>query len=491
MNTNHFRSLLVAGVFVVAAAFLLIGCADIINADKVENPQITDENLRANATGGATPLVTGLRRQMAAVMGIQSLIGDLVSDNLDNRTSFYDNRLSFPTQITPTTFTYDATYTNMQVMNALADFGLSVIIPIDKNATADQIAEVHFYKGMALLLLGENFRMFPVAEKGPLVTSAQAFNLAVTEFRLGRSSSQTTMVNNCYLALARTYRMLGDPTNAKAYADSALTITGGTTYVFYAPQDATNGPTSTLLAALVTRASNDIQPNPRLDFLDPKIINNTIPMPVLKAEEAYLIRAEYWLKQGNLANARTEMSSAVALALTRPRTNFRDTDPRTSRPNDSTMVVYTDSGRTYPAIPGLIKRRSGLTLPIATVSWTSQTTTTIANLASVPVGSGTAPNTQRFEHIRMLYLLRQEIFFGEGRRMSDLGIRLPVTQRQIDGNPNVAGTAATQVLVPAHIPPNNEYTLFTISGTTVTMRWDMNKEIALNINNVSPFAPIP
>jgi hypothetical protein len=91
----------------------------------------------------------------------------------------------------------------------------------------------------------------------------------------------------------------------------------------------------------------------------------------------------------------------------------------------------------------------------------------------------------------MLYLLRQEIFFGEGRRMSDLGIRLPVTQRQIDGNPNVAGTAATQVLVPAHIPPNNEYTLFTISGTTVTMRWDMNKEIALNINNVSPFAPIP
>jgi len=93
-----------------------------------------------------------------------------------------------------------------------------------------------------------------------------------------------------------------------------------------------------------------------------------------------------------------------------------------------------------------------------------------------------------YSHFRTLYLLRQEIFFLEGRRMSDLGIRLPVTQRQIDGNANITpGSPGTTVVVPDYIPATDEMRRFTTAGTTVTILWDMNKVLAANRSRVSPF----
>ena len=487
--------------FLVVLTFVILPGCDLVDASKVTNPSITDDNLRENATGGTAAVVSGVRRQLAVVVGIQSLVGDLASDNLDNRTSFYDNTLNFPRIITPTSFTYDACYLGMLTLNALADFGLSVVVPIDKNATNDQIAEIHFYKGMALLLLGENYSKFPVVENGPPVTSNEAIGIAVTEFNaalplIGPASAATqAMRANCYLGLARAYRMLGNKAAAQTAATSALgvaasgTFTGGATYVFNAAEDAANGPTSTLLAALVTRASNDIQPNPRLDFLDPKLTVNTLPMPVMKAEEAHLILAEVALANGDLPGARTSMTNAVTLALSRAKTSFKDNDTRTDRPNNSAMTVFTDDNHTYPAIPGLIIARSGATINVPTISGTSQTAASIASLASLSSGSG--PNTQRFEHIRILYLLRQEIFFGEGRRMSDLGVRLPVPKRQLDGNANIAGSGGDVVVVPSYIPPSAEWRAFSVSGTVVTIKWDLNKEIAKNSNTVSPLGLVP
>jgi hypothetical protein len=500
MKPYNLKSKIYITLLIILTFVVLPGC-DLVDASKVTNPQIVDDNLRANATGGTSAVVAGVRRQLAVVEGIQSLVGDLVSDNLDNRASFYDNTLNFPRIITPTSFTYDASYLGLLTLNALADFGLTAIIPADKNATSDQIAEVHFYKGMALLLLGENYSKFPVVENGPAVSGNEAIALAVTEFNtalplIGPASAATqAMRANCYLGLARAYRMLGNKASALGAANSALgvaasgTFTGGATYVFNAAEDAANGPTSTLLAALVTRASNDIQPNPRLDFLDPKLTLNTQPMPVMKAEEAHLILAEIALANGDLPGARTSMTNAVTLALSRTKTSFKDNDTRTGRPNNSTMTVFTDDGHTYAAISGLIVARSGATINVPTISGTSQTAATIAALATLPTGSG--PKTQRFEHIRLLYLLRQEIFFGEGRRMTDLGIRLPVPKRQLDGNPNIGGTGGEVVVVPNYIPPSDEWRSFSVSGTVVTIKWDLNKEIATNINTVSPLAPIP
>jgi len=463
-----------AAIILVLLVFTF-GACELVDPSKIENPQITAENLLANPNGGTTSLVTGLRRLFSATVGIGSFIGDLVSDNLDNRTSFYDNVLSFPRTITPRTFTYGPMYENALQLNALADFGISTIIPNDVLATNQQRAEVYFYKGYALLILGENFTNFPITEKGPLVSAQDALRLAVEQFQTAFNlTTQNALRISCKLGRARAYRLLGDRTNAAAEANAALAITGGTTHVHYAEFDPANL-TSTAYAAMVGRTSNDIQPLPRLDFLDPKYTTTSTPHPALKAEEAHLILAEVALANGDLAGAKAAMRNAITTARGRATITFNDRDTRTGRPNDPTMLVKADADA--PARAGLIQRRGGSSVvTVYPISGTSLTTAMIDTLTTVS------------SHFYTLYLLRQEIFFLEGRRMSDLGIRLPVTQRQIDGNKNVVdGGPGTRVVVPDYIPPNDEYRHFTVSGNTVTIKWDMNRVLTANRSRVSPF----
>ncbi|MCX6132519.1 MAG: hypothetical protein NTU47_01785 [Ignavibacteriales bacterium] len=453
---------------------ILMAACDLVDPSKVENPAITSDNLLENPVGGTTSLVTGMRRYYSNMIGISSFIGDLVSDNLDNRTSFYDNTLSFPRTISGNSFTYGPMYENALQVNALADFGIKSILPGDIFASNDQKAEVYFYKGMALLILGEGFTNFPITEKGPAVTAHQALQTANDQFQTAFNlTTQTAMKTNCRMARARTFRMLGDKANAVAEANAALAL-GGSTYLFAAQYDPAQL-TSTTYAAMVGRSTNDIQPLPRLDFLDPKYNTNGTQVPVLKAEEAYLILAEVSLANGDLAGTKTYMKNAITTARGRATVTYNDKDTRPGHPNDAAMVVKSDASD--PAIAGLIQKRGGASIvTIYSTSGTSVTTAMVDTLSSV------------YSHFRTLYLLRQEIFFLEGRRMIDLGIRLPVTQRQIDGNPNITpGSPGTTVVVPDYIPATDEMRRFTTSGTTVTILWDMNKVLAANRSRVSPF----
>jgi hypothetical protein len=100
-----------------------------------------------------------------------------------------------------------------------------------------------------------------------------------------------------------------------------------------------------------------------------------------------------------------------------------------------------------------------------------------------------------------LWLARQEILLLEGRRMADLGIRLPIMLREIDTNPNIAlGDPGTAVVVPSYIPEGERMDLFepgtlyeggllddtqTLVGDRVTMLVDMNRVLAEN--RASPF----
>ncbi len=451
-----------------------MAACDLVDPSKVDNPAITSDNLLENPVGGTTSLVTGMRRYFSNTIGISSFIGDLVSDNLDNRTSFYDNTLSFPRTITGNSFTYGAMYENALQLNALADFGISSILPGDIFASNDQKAEIYFYKGMALLILGEGFTSFPITEKGPAVTAQQSLQSANDQFQTAFNlTTQSAMKANCRMARARTFRMLGDKANAAAEANAALAL-GGSTYSFTAQFDPAQL-TSTTYAAMVGRSTNDIQTLPRLDFLDPKYNTNGTPIPVLKSEEGYLILAEVALANGDLAGAKSNMKSAITAARARSTTTYNDKDTRPGHPNDAALVVKSDANE--PAIAGLIQKRGGASIvTVYQTSGTSVTTTTIDTLSSV------------YSHFRTLYLLRQEIFFLEGRRMVDLGIRLPVTQRQIDGNPHITpGSPGTIVIVPDYIPANDEMRRFTTAGTTVTILWDMNKVLAANRSVVSPF----
>ncbi len=87
--------------------------------------------------------------------------------------------------------------------------------------------------------------------------------------------------------------------------------------------------------------------------------------------------------------------------------------------------------------------------------------------------------------------------------MSDLGIRLPVMQREVDQNPTIsAGDPASEPVVPSYIPPLNEMDLYTPLAiydeqeggtvvqleTEVTMTVDMNR--VLTDNRVTPFGAL-
>lgn len=477
------RTLNVHSLFIRVTTVLFLGtmgACDLVDPSKVENPQITADNLLENPNGGSTALVTGLRRYFSLTIGTSAFVGDLVSDNLDNRTSFYANELSFPRTIIPKTFTYTDAYVQAQRLKALADFGISTIVPNDVLSTNEQKAEVHFSRGLALVLLAEKFTHFPLVEKGPLVPAANALQEAVTSFNTALGlTAQNPMRINCRLGRARAYRLLGDKTNAGNEASAALALPGAATHVHAAQFEQLTANQAVVHQALVSRTTNDIQPNPRLDFLDPKYTTTATSVPVLKIEEAHLILAEIALANGELTGAKTAMKNAITVVRSRPTSTYNDRDARTNRPNDPVMTVKADADA--PAVAGLIQRRGGSsTVTVYPVSGTYLTTAMIDGL------------TSKYDHVYTLYLLRQHIFFLEGRRMTDLGIRFPLPQVQIDGNSNVVeGGSGTVVVVPSYIPPTDEMRHFSVSGTVVTMKWDMNKVIADNISQVSPLGITP
>lgn len=473
MFTSINRNSLIVRMLILLSV-LSFGACELVDPSQVENPSITEDNLLANATGGATALVTGLRRDFAVSFGNVAFIGDLVSDNLDNRTSFYENALDRPRTITPKSFSYGDTYTVMLRVNALADFGMSIIIPNDRIATSEQIAEVRFYKALALLILSENYSFFPIVDRGQPMAARDAIQLAIGEFKTALTlTNLNPMRTNIRLGLARAYRLAGDKVNAAAEATAALAVTGGSNYVFNSQYDQVNI-TAAVYTAMVGRSTHDIQPLPRLDFLDPKYTVQTVSVPALKSEEAHLILAEVAIADNNLLAAKTSLKNAITLANSRPTSSWNDKDTRLNRPNDAAMTVKADANA--PARTGLIQKRGGTSM--VTVYAVSRTSVTSAMIDGL---------TTRNDHIYYLYLMRQEIFYLEGRRMSDLGIRLPVVQRQIDANPNITeGSPAATVVVPSFIPLDKEWKEFSISGTVVTIKFDMNKLIVDNISKVSP-----
>ncbi len=467
--------------FIITIAFIMSASfyCDLIDPTEVTNDQITEESLLANPVGGTTPLLTGLRTRFSDAVRMTVLATEVVSDNYDNTQTYISPDLDFPRIITPDDQHINSTsfiYFRIQNLRALADLGIDVIIPKDIMANNDQKAEVYFYHGIAYLLLAENFWAFPVKEDGGPITAVDAIKIAIDDFKKAQTLAGDPNIKiNCKYVLARTYRLNGDKTNAETEAKAALALSSN--YLFNAEYDPVN--LSTYLNAFVyTRAQYDYQPLPRLDFLDPKYTTDGTPIPFLKAEEANLILAEVAIANADLATAKTYMKAAITTAMSRTKTTFNDRDARRNRPNDATYLVKASASAQLVA--GLIQKRtsSGSPVNLYPVSNTSVTESYIDAL------------TTTNQIVRALYLLRQEIFFLEGRRMSDLGIRLPIMRREMDVNKNFpAGSPGTSVIVPAFIPQGDEMDKFTIDAAakTVTIMHDVNQIIADNYNTIKPF----
>jgi hypothetical protein len=477
MLKNKINSIKVLFCLSVFVLMITLFYCDLVDPTEVKNPQITEESLSANPNGGTTPLITGLKFAFADAVRMTVLATEVVSDDYDNTYTYVSPDLDFPQNITPDDQHINSTafiYFKIQNLRALADFGIETIIPKDIMATNNQKGEVYFYHGTAYLLLAENFWAFPVKENGSAITAANAIKIAIDDFKKALTlTTDNTVITNCTYALARTYRLNGDKTNAEIQAKAALALNPD--YLFQAEYDPTSL-SNYVDAFVVTRGNNDYQPLPRLDFLDPKYTGDGDPIAFLKAEEPNLILAEVAVANGDLTTAKTYMKTAVSVAKARETTTYTDRDTRKNRPNDPSYSVKASASA--EAVMGLIQKRSGSTVTIYSVSNTSLTESKIDAL------------TTQNQIVRALYLLRQEIFFLEGRRMSDLGIRLPVMRREMDANKNItAGSPGTTVVVPGFIPAGDGMDKFTIDAATktVTITYDGNQIIADNYNLIRPF----
>ncbi len=503
INHNYMKNFVFSRIHVIGsmviALFVLAGC-DLIDVTKVQNPATTEPQLLAGPNGATRAVAVGLRRQFASAVANNSQVCEIVSDNYKNVTTFVSVQLDLPRTVDLNDITVGGAYIGTQSLLSLAEFGIKNTVDNaqDLLATDAQRAQVFFFKGMALMMLSEKFVRFPLVENGPLVPAADARKQSIAAFRealrraTGATGTQATdasanpaitaaeIITRCNYALARIYRLEGNKDSAAFFARAGLMRSPE--YVFTATYDVINLG-SAIQDFVSNRTDHAFQPNPRLDFLDPKymFVAATVndPHPSLKAEEAHLILAEIALSNNNLDAARESMSSAARVARNRPIRMMNDRDTRPNRPNVATLNVRADANS--PAVAGLIVRRPG-TVPVYGISYTNQTPDSVAALSS----------RNREDHLAMLFLLRQHIFFCEGRRIEDLAIKLPLPRRQIDTNPTLLAAAGNgpdaKVIVPDFVPPDDEMDQFTVSGTTVTMRWDMNRVIARNARLVSPFS---
>ena len=118
------------------------------------------------------------------------------------------------------------------------------------------------------------------------------------------------------------------------------------------------------------------------------------------------------------------------------------------------------------------------------------------HLIAIPYISGTSVTEDWIDEtsgidelLTLLYLMRQEIFFGEGRRVADLGIRMPVCEVEAANTPSAADYL--EALIPPFIPSDYGMDDFTMDEETqqVTITYNMNRIIVENKSSeyVAPF----
>lgn len=460
---------------------------DFLDPTDVENPRTTEDDL-AEAQEPTAALVPGLEAQFARLLESAVVSTECASDNYQINGTGIDNSWDSPQDITPlvanSTGRVTGVYWNAQELKALSNFVIEDIIPGDDTAESEDIAWAHFYRGMGYLYLGENFTYVPIEEDGVPVDAVQLLSLAEADLQQATAGGGD-VATAAYAALARTYRWQG---NAAAASSAALQVLGQDPQFVHLQDYDPASIDNTAHWYLVSRALAEMQPLPRLDFLDPKYLSYQAGIPVAKAEEMHLILAEIALAGGNFEQGKTHLGDAIRLAQSRPTVSWVDDDSRqnadlTIRPRDSEILVRADANSPFRA--GLVQDRFGGTTTQYTISGTSLNADSVEAL----------PTSDPASIWHSLYLARQEILFLEGRRLADLGVRLPIMRREIDQNPNIDfGDPGTEPLVPSYIPPFSQMDLFdpmspydgeVLTTTEVTIDYDMNKILVQN--QVSPF----
>ena len=475
MTPFHTTALLGA----LGLGLLLPGC-DLFDPTGVDNPNLTEDE----ALGSDRPLrfwIQGLESQLAIAFSNYVTEAEIASDNYQNTATFFDQELDL----------LSLTFTNANVENTLftfsdlrqsARFGRDVVAENDEGATDGEVAETYFFEAVANVVLGQAFVAAPLEASGPLAPPEDHLQAAVAALDQALALQPDADRRTGYLLLqARAHYALGERGAAVQAAQAALAADPD--YVRYVVFDPGAGLAfnNDLEGALFDRASfDDLQPLPRLDFLDPKYAltgGADAPIPFVKAEEAHLILAEAALATSDLPGAQRQMKALLDLVDTRPVGTVDDNaEGRTerapgSRPNTADFVVRASPDD--PFVPGLVLTRNGagVTVDVPTVSGTSVTDADVDALAGVEGA------------VELLYLLRQQVFFAEGRRMFDLGIRFPVPEAEVLQNDNLTSADLAEGVVPAPLQPfRTQFDAFTVDADAgeATVLVNLNRVIAEN-----------
>ncbi|SFD56722.1 hypothetical protein SAMN05518672_102445 [Chitinophaga sp. CF118] len=459
-------------IFLYSIITVLLGTS----ACNVLNPNITDDVYIGNP-GATSSWVNGLRRQLALTMNQVVVSTELVSDN------YYNNRTeSSKVFDIPQIDYYDLDVNNLQIqiqaLREKAEYGLNIVLPGDATTKAADSAEVYFSLAYAHILSGELFVGLPGSNGGAVLTPTEHLNLAITNLDKAISLlANGTDEQTAYILLkARAYYSLGDVTNAVKYATIAKATNSLLRQVKY---DGTNSVTNDMQTYLFSATNNEFAPLPRLDFLDPKYYHTGLaaadqkPVTIVKAEESWLILAEAEISANTLDAGRQTLKDLLSqVVLLRPVVQLDDSKEtrnggnRTDYPLTAVNVKFDAADSTRSNY--VLNRKAG-TIKAYTVSGTKVTATELD-----------AATTQD-QLLYLLYRMRQEIFMAEGRRMTDLGIKFPVSQTEQLNNKNVKD-ADIKAQIPSFIPLNRGMDDFTydVANGVVTMKYDMNKVLVTN-----------
>lgn len=464
---------------------LFSGCS-LIDPTEIKNPNLTEENILGAGISKTAPWVRGMERQLALTFNEIVTPNEIASDNYQNTNTYFNQLFDVPT-FDNTDPDVNPMLLHISRLKEYSLYGLRTIVPSDESTTANELAELHFYVGLSHLLLGELFVTAPADPDGAPVTSAEQFTRAIAHLDTAITITEHPENKVGYkILIARAYRSAGDKTNAVRFAQEAIDEAADN-YLRLVRYDRVNGPTNEMQDAVYDRGNfDDLQPLPRLDFLDPKYYTVSATqeshVPLIKLEEAYFILAEADLSDNSLANGLAKLRSLIEVVDARPKAMFIDqTEGRTqdepgSRPNKASVKVAASA--TDPLLEGLVLERGAPTVTVPTVSGIS--------IAAADVTGSNYGSID--EALELLYLLRQQVFFGEGRRSVDLGLKYPVSFNEIVSNPNInPGDPATVGQIPPFIPTGREMDAFTynVAEGTCVIRHNMNR--VLVENKTSPF----
>ncbi|TXF90458.1 hypothetical protein FUA23_06635 [Neolewinella aurantiaca] len=472
------------GLGVAAIATLTWSCEDPNETFEPTNPNLSSDNVLGTIESSAR-LLNGTERQLALTMNEIVAPMEIATDNYENTQTFFNQFLD-DLAIDPTDRDIEEIQYSIARLRELASAGINDIVPADEGSTDEQLAGFYMLRGVAYLLGGELFTTLPGEPMGPALPATDHLNAAIADFSAAMDLGSNQYSEGALIGRARAYYRLGN--KSAAVADATLAIANTPAYVYFARYDGVQGPGNVMQDALWDRGSfDDLQPLPTMDFLDPKYNGATpnveVNIPLLKIEEAHLILAEAALSDGSLDDAKQIMKNIVGLVATRPVDTFNDgVEGRTqdfpgSRPDNSSIMVA--AGPDLPLMSGLVIDRGAEDVTIPTVSGTHYTEDEIDAIDDIDFA------------YESLYRMRQEIFFAEGRRVTDLGIRLVVSLTEKVGNPNITD-ADLEPTIPSWLEPiKAEFDAFTYDtgAETATVTNNLNRLISENRGSdlIAPF----